>query len=211
MNKLTFREYQKSDAPYFEEIIRKTWQYDLFCSKDISQKMAKMYLLECLSQQTFTQVALLENKPIGIIICENKHISKTPLKGKIMQIKSILSLLLSKNGMEIMKTFRGINDVDKQLLGTQNKLYYGEIVFFAVSADNRGTGVGKALFEKALDYMQTQKIDNFYLYTDTSCNYEFYERQGMQKIAKKTYSVPIKIENEMIFYLYEYTSEENEK
>ena len=57
--------------------------------------------------------------------------------------------------------------------------------------------------------MQTQQIDEFYLYTDSSCNYEFYERQGMTRVAEKTYSVPIK--NEMKFYLYEYRSVDNGK
>ena len=209
MNNLAFREYQQSDAPYFEEIIRKTWQYDLFCGKEVSQKMARLYLLGCLSQQTFTQIALLDNKPIGIIMCASKHIHKISLWIKIQQIKASISLGLSKEGRTLGRIFGAIDGVDKELLKTQSKTYAGELVFFAVSEESRGTGIGKALFEKALDYMQTQQIDEFYLYTDSSCNYEFYERQGMTRVAEKTYSVPIK--NEMKFYLYEYRSVDNGK
>ena len=211
MNNLEFREYQKSDAPFFEEIIRKTWQYDLFCGKEVSRKLARVYLLGCLSHQSFTQIALLDEKPIGVIMCANKHIHKTPLWIKVLQIKASISLFLSKEGRTIGKIFGSIDGVDKELLRTQSKTYAGELVFFAVSEDSRGTGIGKALFKKALDYMQTQQIDDFYLYTDSSCNYEFYERQGMTRVAEKTYSVPMKIKNEMKFYLYEYRSVDNGK
>lgn len=30
-SRIYFREYRKEDAPYIEDIIRNTWQYDLFC------------------------------------------------------------------------------------------------------------------------------------------------------------------------------------
>ena len=204
MNNLTFREYKKCDAPYFEEIIRKTWQYDQFCGKEVSRKISRVYLLECLSHQTFTQVALLNNKPIGVIMCANKHTHKTPLWIKVMHIKATISLLLSKEGRAVGEVFRAIAGVDDELLAMQSKTYDGELVFFAVSEESRGTGVGKALFEKAVDYMQTQRIDDFYLYTDSSCNYGFYQHQGMKRVAEKVYSVPMKIKNEMNFYLYEY-------
>ncbi len=204
MNNLTFREYQKEDALAFEEIIRKTWQFDSFCGKQVSKSMSSVYLLECISQQTFTQVALLNNTPIGIIMCANKHIHKTSLWIKAIQVKAILSLLLTKEGRKTAKVFGSIANVDTNLLATQSKIYDGELVFFAVSEDHRGTGVGKALFEKAINYMKSQQIEDFYLYTDSSCNYQFYERQGMLRIAEKSYSLPLKIKNEMNFYLYEY-------
>lgn len=211
MNNLTFREYQNNDAPYLEDIIRKTWQYDLFCSKEVSRKMAKLYLLGCLCHQTFAQVALIDNKPIGVIMCENKNMHKVPFPIKIMQIKATISLFLSREGRAVGRIFKSIDGVDKELLQTQSKTYYGELVFFAVCEESRGNGVGKALFQNALNYMKTQKIDDFYLYTDSSCNFKFYERQGMKRVDEKIYSVPMKTKNEMKFYLYEYLCTNNAK
>ena len=205
MNNLTLREYQTSDAPYFDDIIRKTWEYDLFCSPYIAKKISKLYLLGCLSQQTFTQVAVLDNKPVGIIMCRNKQLHTTSLMTKLRQKQAALSLSCSKEGRAIGRVFASIDRVDEELLGSQSKHYDGELVFFAVDEESRGTGIGKALFQKALEYMKTQKIDDFYLYTDSSCNYAFYERQGMERVAEKTYAVPMKIKNKMKFYLYDYT------
>ena len=68
----------------------------------------------------------------------------------------------------------------------------------------RGLGIGKKLFRALLDYMEQQNISRFYLYTDNSCNYGFYEHQGMRRCGQKSYKVPLAVDNEMQFFLYEY-------
>ena len=56
------------------------------------------------------------------------------------------------------------------------------------------------LFHSVLAYMKSQSISDFYLYTDTSCNFGFYEHQGMvrqQLVNMKGQKV------ELEFYLYD--------
>lgn len=100
--------------------------------------------------------------------------------------------------------FSGINQVDKELLKESKKEYPGELSFFALDERYRGLGIGKKLFRVLLDYMEQQKIPRFYLYTDNSCNYGFYEHQGMRRCGQKSYKVPLAVDNEMQFFLYEY-------
>ena len=88
-------------------------------------------------------------------------------------------------------------------------MYDGELCFFAVDSSCRGKGVGKELFLKALKYMENESIENFYLYTDSSCNYKLYEIQGMTRRGEKTCSVPLDLKNEMLFYLYDYQMNKN--
>ena len=38
---IIFREYKKEDQEELENIIRKTWNYDKFCSPKIARKMAR--------------------------------------------------------------------------------------------------------------------------------------------------------------------------
>ena len=40
---IVLREYQKSDRGELVDIIRKTWNYDRFCSPKVAQKMARVY------------------------------------------------------------------------------------------------------------------------------------------------------------------------
>ena len=53
--------------------------------------------------------------------------------------------------------------------------------------------------------MEQEQIRNFYLFTDTSCNYGFYESQGMRRCCEKKLSLQIgKEKQEMTFFLYDY-------
>ena len=57
----------------------------------------------------------------------------------------------------------------------------GELSFFVLNEAVRGLGIGKQLYNAALTYMRQENIQSFYLFTDISCNYGFYEHCGMQR------------------------------
>lgn len=200
-----FREYRKEDQGELENIIRKTWGYDKFCSPKIAKKMAKTYLANCLANQTFTNVAVINNVPVGIILGKDIVHHKCPLKLKINQIISIISIYLSKEGRRIIRMIGNIDKIDKDLLKDTNKNYGGEVALFVINSEYRGLGIGKSLFESLKAYMQDKNIEEFFLYTDTSCNYGFYEHQGMLRKGEKTHIYSMNNQSkEMTFFLYEY-------
>ena len=93
---ITFREYQKEDFGALEKIIRKTWHYDDLCSPETAQKLARVFLSSCLTNYTFSCVALSEGIPVGIILVNNKAKHKCPLGLRMQQIKALTALFLSK-------------------------------------------------------------------------------------------------------------------
>lgn len=204
-SKIILREFQKEDGKAVKDMIREAWHYDKFSSPRVADKMAQVFLNSCLSSQTYTQVALLNEIPIGIIMGKNIKTHKCPLKFQLQLLRSVFFLYLNKEGQRIAKMFKNIRNIDKQLLSKCQKDYHGEIVFFVVSSLARGTGVGKILFHSLLNYMKSQSIDNFYLYTDTSCNFGFYEHQGMKRLCEMESEFIIKNRKEkMTFFIYDY-------
>lgn len=202
---IIFREFKKEDSKIIEEIIIEAWHYNDLCSSKIARKMAKVFLSSCLTNQTYTQVALLNNQPIGIIMAKNSRIHRCPFKYRIKQIRDIISLYLSTEGRQTSKIFSSVNSIDEELLNECTKKYEGEVAFFAISSKARGKGIGKRMFSNMLEYMKSQNIKDFYLYTDTSCNYGFYEHQGMIKRKEKckTFFIQGK-EAKMTFFIYDY-------
>lgn len=71
------------------------------------------------------------------------------------------------------------------MLDNCSKQYEGELAFFALNEDYRGMGLGRKLFDEAKKYMEKEEIPDFYLFTDTSCNYKFYEHMGLKREKKK--------------------------
>ena len=187
---ITLRDYQKEDFKELQAIVRKTWHYDEFCSPKTAAKLANVFL---------------SNKPVGIILVKNRAIHKCPVKYRLKQIESILSLYLSKEGRKVSKIFGSVNGIDKQLLADVNKSYPAELSLFAVDSSYRGKGIGKQLFNAALEYLKEQRLNEFYLFTDTSCNYGFYEHQGLVRRCEREHLFNIKNQQaKMNFFIYDY-------
>ncbi len=202
---IELREYQKQDFKALETIIKETWHYDDFSSPKIAIKLAKVFLSSCLTNYTFSRVAVVDGNVVGIIMVNNIAKHKCPLSNRLLQIKSILSLLSSKEGRKISKIFSNINGIDKQLLNENNKIYLAELALFVVSSSCRGKGIEKMLFQSVLKYMKQEKLKEFYLFTDTSCNYGFYEHQGMKRRLEKKHIFNIKEPQAIMnFFIYDY-------
>lgn len=198
------REFQEMDRKPLEDVIRKTWKYDELTGPKTAKKLAEVYLNSCLANQTYVQVAVLDGVPVGVIMGKNIKTYRCPLRYRIRQLLSVLSLYLTKEGRRISNIFGRINGIDQKLLKNSAKKYEGEIAFFAVDPRFRGSGIGKMLFQKMRAYMEREKIRSFFLFTDTSCSYEFYEHQGMKRRQQHMDSFEIRNQTvEMKFFLYE--------
>lgn len=205
MEGMILREYQEADRSALEDIIRKTWMYDKFCTPKVAKKMAGVYLNSCLTNQTFTRVAVIAGVPVGIIMGKNIRKHRCPLRLRIKFLQSIVALYCSKEGRKVCKMFGGIQGIDQQLLSTCGKVYEGELAFFAISEKCRGNGLGRKLFQSAVDYMKSQNIPEFYLFTDTSCNYPFYEHLGLTRRCEVKQAINVDhIKGDMTFFLYDY-------
>lgn len=201
---LKFREIKRSDYPALRRIISDTWRYERFCSPKTAKRMAKLYLASCLAEQTFTCVAEKNGIPMGVIMGKNEKMHRTPSRYTFGRATSVLSMLITKERRRVLKMFADIDKLDKVLLAESGKTFDGELAFFAVESKGRGSGIGKELFERLIQYMKSGQISNFYLYTDTTCNYGFYEHQGMQRLCEKKISLKPYIDEEMQFFLYGY-------
>ena len=202
---ITLREYKREDFIVLQNIIRETWHYDDLSSSKTAQRLAGVFLSSCLTNYTYSRVALDNGKPVGIILLNNKAKHKCPLGLKFQQIRAIISLYLSKEGRKVSKIFESVSDIDKKLLNECDIEYPAELALFAVKPSYRGKGIGKQLFQSALDYMKEQKLNTFYLFTDTSCNYEFYEHQGMIRKGEKKQTLNVNGQSaKMNFFIYDY-------
>ncbi len=177
-NNIKLRELKKEDVPALEDVIRKTWNYDRFATPKTARKLAKVYLATCLTNQTYTRVAEVNGVPVGLILGKDIEKHHCPPKYRLRQISALCGLLISKEGREILNFYKNVDDIDNRLLRQCSKDYKGELALFALSPEYRGLGIGKMLFRCLLAYMESRSISDFYLYTDTSCNFGFYEHQA---------------------------------
>lgn len=71
---ITLRPITRKDYPFIEDIIRKTWKYDALSSNPKDAKhMARLYLRSCLLRATFSCVAAVDGKVLGVILAGSKN------------------------------------------------------------------------------------------------------------------------------------------
>ena len=204
---VVIRRFYKEDAPALEDVIRKTWKYDAFCSSETAARLAHVYLYSCLANQTFTAVAIVGGKPCGIIMAKHIQKHRCPFSLKLQSLLAIVRLLITREGREICSFYGKIRNVDQELLDGSGKTYGGELSFFVLDEAVRGLGIGKQLYAAALTYMRQENIQSFYLlYTDSSCNYDFYEHRGVQRRGETEMVVKLAgQQTPMKFFLYDIT------
>ena len=202
---IVFRPYQPSDRQALSAIIRDTWQYDRFASAKTAARMARLYLNSCLTNQTFTQVAVLNGSPVGIIMAQNRHAHHRTMRQRLHYLRALLPVLCSQEGRDILQMFTDIHRLDQVLLEDSASDYDGEIVFFAIDNRVRGKGLGRRLFNTALDELRACGMHSFFLFTDTSCNYAFYEHLGLTRRCQCTKTLNVQDSRAiMTFFLYDY-------
>lgn len=205
-NNVIFREYKDQDEKKMEEIIIKTWNYNKFCDDRVARLLSEVFLFSCLGNQTYTQIAELNGEILGVIMAKDVKNHKPSFKYRFKLIRSLSSIKLSKKGREALDIFQKVREIDDRLLESSGKLYSGELAFFAMDSEYRGMGIGKSLFEKAKKYMESSRIDNFFLFTDTSCNFGFYDHLGMQKNnEEKTFFDFYNTKQDSIFFIYDFS------
>lgn len=198
---LQFRPIQPSDYPVIEKMIRKAWDYDRFGSSKLADQLSTVFLSSCLANQTFTSVAVLEEKPVGVIMGKNRKKHRPSLRYLMRLGSAVIQSASSKEGRNIIKTYKEVEKINSALLKHTPVQFDGELSFFVMDEEQRGLGIGKQLYQQFLNYAESESLTTFFLYTDTTCNYGFYEHQGLCRLGEEALYLP-KLKENIHFYLY---------
>ena len=199
---ISYREYNECDFAELVNITIKSFEFDKMLSYKNATLIAELNLYSFLNTATFTNIALKDNIPVGFLIGQIINSNTNNLyENKIAQIKS--QMLKNIEGMISLLIYKKIKSINNNLYKQTNKNYNAELSFFAVRKDCQGIGIGKTLFQKFSNYLKENNITNLYLYTDTYCNYKFYEYFGMHKNKEKHFSIPFTKKYDIDFYLYD--------
>ena len=204
MNEIIYRPYEPQDFDALSQIINITWEHEKSYSSATAVRLSGAYLRLCLTEQTFTQVALSGGKPVGIIMGNSLCSSHRPLRRLLQAKQALFMLSLTAEGRRARHFFEEVDQIYEKLLSGQPKHYEGELSFFAIHPDYRGRGIGKELYRRLLSYMNSENIQRFYVFTDTTCNYGFYEGQNMLRCGTEKATLQVNGNpKEFLFFIYE--------
>lgn len=194
-NTVRIRRMTRSDYPQLVELIRRTWYADADAdgqeTPDDAQdhgaasRLAAIDAQDCLARATHAAVAERDGRIIGAILGSDParvtRMQRT--RHRLRQIRLALPLLASPAGRGGLMEQLAILQADRALVRAAGKTYPAEIALFLVAPESKGLGVGGRLFAHMLGTFREHGIHEYFLFTDTSCDYGFYEHKGLRRMA----------------------------
>ncbi|MGL4736945.1 MAG: GNAT family N-acetyltransferase [Cellulosilyticaceae bacterium] len=194
MNPVIYRPIRKSDYDSIKAIISEAFGFHKWIDNpSFLDAVLSLYLHNCMSKSTFNRVAIKNGEVIGVILGSIPEIcpKKITRHHNLACLPHLMKLaFLPKAERKKASTFRQIDKIYEELISGKESHFQGSIDLFAVSEKARGLGLGKALMSQLLDYMHSHEVRDLYLYTDTICNYGFYESQGWRRLASQQMQLP---------------------
>lgn len=83
----------------------------------------------------------------------------------------------------MMDDFDLLDEADDALKEKSGGGFGGELVLLILSEKARGHGLGKRLFSGACDYLRSKGAKSMFFYTDTDCNFGFYDAMGAVRLG----------------------------
>ena len=189
MNKVIYRELMKEDYKEVKNLICEAFGFSNFIKdKNILDIVTHFYLQECVSDSSFSKIAEMDNKVIGIILGKEKSDERTlhELNNKSLVSEKVLeTIMVDEENRMMIKEFSRIQDTYKEIIKGKERDFDGCIQLFIVAKEARGLGIGKELLKYLFEYMKSLKVNSLYLYTDTRCNYGFYDSQNFERLVEK--------------------------
>lgn len=189
MNKVLYRNVSKNDYETIKDLINEAFGFSKFIKDENLLDFAlSSYLYECISESSFCKIAEKDNKVVGVILGNancSENICSPDIESIVPSSIKLDTIFDNKNNRKDLEEFSKITDTYKELIRGKKDSFEGCIQLFIVSDECRGFGVGKKLLNCLFEYMNDMKVKSLYLYTDTRCNYGFYDSQNFKRIAEK--------------------------
>jgi len=184
MKHVVIRDVEAGDIPGIKNVMREVWDWASIIGEEAAIDSALgLYLNQFLYNGTFGRAAILDGKMAGVIF---GSVNEAVPKYRMLQedgTAHAFSLLGSceRDRENIYEYFSKLKDVDEKLVRGIGDEYDGTLGFLALAKESQGLGVGKKLWLALKEYFLENNANAIYLYSDTECNFGFYERQGFKR------------------------------
>lgn len=189
METFSYRPIRKGDYAQMKDIICKAFSLDAYLTNEkLLEAVKTQYLYSCLSEATYTCIAEKNGQTVGVIMGNAKS-DYSVIRHMPYLIKDLwYGIKIALYGRKYRKQAAGYKDLHtiyREFSDKHQGEFDGILTLFAVNQNCRGFGVGKTLLEHLIGYLEKQRVKHIYLYTDTTCTYEFYEHRGFERLESK--------------------------
>lgn len=185
-----YRSFMDEDFEDIAEMLRRVW-HDRSRDELYNTLEARYDLAHSLSISTFSLVAVVNGEAMGIVLARDPHGSQARYSaidaGAWERLGNDLRHDMARIDPVAIREFdaaiKAEQRANEKLATACSVEQAGQITLLAVSHRARGLGIGSALLDAACSFCQDAGAEQAYLFTDTDCSWQFYERHGLKRAA----------------------------
>ncbi len=182
--RVTFRPLTADDVPLIIEVDHDTWYSD---ADEFSRQMATLEVTGLLRRVTWSCVAELDGQFVGMITAavKGEEVIGGQLGERLAQEESAARDLLSRSaqGRHILAGYEADFDEDERFEAQARRELDAEAVLFFLRPQARGHQLGKRLFDAFIAHLEEVGKKTYWLFTDSTCSFGFYDHRGMRRTA----------------------------
>lgn len=175
MSEAVIRPFTKDDREFMLEMIIKAWNYAEWIPAGSVRPMGEYYMYQLLSESDAAWIAEIDGRRAGILSVGDRRRRRFRPVYLIRQHMTGLSLRLKREASELFRQFVMTEALDVALLARVESKFDAELTLLITDADFQGRGAGSALYSVFIDWLKRGGMRRFYLFTDSSCDFAFYE------------------------------------
>ncbi|MDU0349671.1 GNAT family N-acetyltransferase [Actinomyces sp. MRS3W] len=212
MSDTIYRPYEPHDTEGVLAIILDAFHVRRYAPRPyLERSAAEVVLSDCLLASTYTRVAVDDvGRVLGVIMGRVEDEPHLPARPLAHARKLSAMAWLATAGLPQWHTLkqaygfeRRYAELRSDVLSTGAAALTDEITLFATHAAARGRGVGTHLYDGFMEHLRDHSRTDFFLYTDSLCNYQFYERRGMMRAATRDLELDVEgLPRRVGVYLY---------
>ena len=185
VSRASFGPFEDDDFNGIAKIIQETW-YPKAETPGLGLLEACYDLSRCLSISTFSQVARMDDAPCGIVLARGSkpHPRFTARWTEANQSFLYQLELSDPEAAEIfLSNMAAIDRTNETMHAAAALPQVNEITLLIVDPSVQNLGIGSVLLNAASSYLTAHDATEAYLFTDTECNWRFYEERGFKRIG----------------------------
>ncbi len=181
---------REDDFDNLKRLSSTAWNYSAYTKDErIMDHAVKLDAHVCMGLCNDTLAVYDQDKLIGVVLAY-LSVKKRPISRFTHYFKAFYHGLYlglrNRESRTILKDLRKTEKAYQQMLKEAKLPYKEELVLFITHKDYQGQGIGKALIEAFENRLRQASKSAYYLFSDTSCNYGFYDHNGYERIQNKT-------------------------
>ena len=201
---IEYRPMNIDDADRIGTILAETWHE--LAEGDLARLHGVIDFATYALRHTYSQVAVMDGVVQGVVLARAGMPDADDVKEweELRERAYAQADALDKPATDELRDFLAAEyAADDELLAESGCNPDFELVVFIVSSATRGHGVGSKLLADAQAYLAQAGGETGFLFTDTTCTWEYYEHRGMTRRAERTFDPATSILPEQMF-VYEF-------